>query len=164
MGKTGAMEAEGEPEADGAWLDELMARQGGATAARWRQAGEDLDAFHQARAVRNAELDGLPLADLQRRTIDALDTTISLLRTTVLDAELRRHGWSERLTGSLADECARIRNAVERGSEAEPGGAPLDRWLREEVSPSVGDEDDLHHAVLEADVMPRAWARRLSTA
>jgi hypothetical protein len=149
-------------ETDDSWFDRLMESRGGDAAGRWRRAKAESQAFHEARAARDAELDSLSFDEVRRRTIGALDHAVSLLRTTPLDSELRRHGWSEQFALGLADECAEDCEHVEKGTyRKEWGGGGLGRWMLDEVSLHVGDEDDLHDSIHEAQFMLQALCRRL---
>jgi len=151
-----------EVETDDRWIGKLIESQGGPAADRWRQTKAEAQAFHEARAARDAELDSLPFDDVRRRTIEALDNAVNLLRTTPLDSELRRDGWSERFALGLANECAKDREHVDRGTyRKEWGGGGLGRWVGDEVSPYVVDKDDLHDSIHEAEFMLQALCRRL---
>jgi len=147
---------------EGGWIDEMMEALGGTAAAAWRRVRAEVRAEEEAQATRNAELDSLPVDEVRLRTIAVLDRTVTLLRGTPLDAELRRHGWSEDFAEGLASECSRLRDCVEDGTyKREWGGAGLGRWVLEEVSPMAGDGDDLHDSIHEAQFMLRAFSRRL---
>jgi hypothetical protein len=62
----------------------------------------------------------------------------------------------------LADECAKDRKQVEEGTyRKEWGGGGLGRWVLDEVSPYVGDEDDLHDSIHEAEFMLEGLCRHL---
>lgn len=86
----------------------------------------DVEAFRQEQDARNAELDEIPVNELRRQTVDVLDHAVRLLRSTPLNEELRRHGWSESLAEDLADEFAKISGQVQHGTyNGEWGGGGL---------------------------------------
>ena len=145
-------------DSEGGWLDDLVE----AAAAHWRRVLAQVRDFEEADARRNLQLDSLLFDEVRRQTVGALDHAVRILRETPLDAELRRHGWSERFAHALVDGCVNLREAVENGTyEKERGGAGLGRQLLDEISGMQGDEDDLHDAVHEAQFMLQAFSRRL---